>query len=144
MGGAAFGVFAFGGFAAGLVSMGGLALAVLFSWGGFAVAIAGLAFAGFALGLVACGGFACGITAVGGLACGLWVPHAGKGFSYFTSQNVPDYLRYFDTFLARPDTFSVLSLVLVLGMLVPLLLIQLLMTRKEHLRVKRADPKLVE
>jgi len=143
IGGAAFGLFAFGGLAVGLVGFGGLALAALLSFGGCSVALVGVAFGGAAFGLIALGGFGCGIVAVGGGAIGLWVPEAGEAISYFSQETVPHYLQYFDAFLMNKHTVKVIMLVSY-AIFFPMLFIQVLLTKKEHRRIKEADPKLVE
>ncbi len=143
IGGAALGLFAFGGCAVGVFTLGGFALALLLSFGGFSAALFGIAYGGFALGLVAIGGFTCGIVAIGGFAIGLWVPHGSKAISYFTSETVPVYLRYFGGLLANKHSLMVFWGVFI-AMLAIVLPIQGLLTNKEYQRIKRADPKLVE
>ena len=143
IGGAAFGLFAFGGFALGLIAFGGFALAILISFGGFAVAPTGFAIGGFAVGLLACGGFAGGIVAVGGRAIGLWVPMAAKAINYFSKEAVPYYLQYFDAFLTNKQTPKLIMLPFY-AVFFPLLLIQIVLTARERNRIKKADPTLVE
>ena len=140
-GGAAFGLFAFGGFAVGLFAIGGLVLAAFFAGGGLCAALLGFAYGGVALGLVAFGGIACGLVATGGIAAGLWVPIAGQAFSYFMRATVPPYLGYLDRF---GKAIMLLTTPIYLLTCLFLVLIQLIFTKRERRRIKKADPKLVE
>lgn len=91
-GGMTFGVFAFGGLSCGVFTIGGLTAALLFSWGGFAIVPAGIAYAGFALAPIAIGGFAAGIVAGGGFAAGAYAV-GGMSASHYTAQTAPDWMK---------------------------------------------------
>jgi len=137
-GGAAFGVFACGGAAVGLITMGGICAALLFGWGGMAVA--SWAYAGVGVGVVAMGGMVFGIVAMGGKAFGLWVPAGGSlSNSYFTSADVPEVLRLFDSFLKDPSLWMGATLVMLPILLLSIFIPQYLMHR-ENRRIRTIEP----
>ena len=143
IGGAACGVLAYGGFAVGLLSFGGFALALVVALGGITFAPIGLAYGGIAVGLMAVGGLALGIAAMGGLAVGMLClnDHCGKMISYFTAETAPDYIQ------SISDIMNGLFGVIVIGFWIScivLLAVQLSLSRKEHQRIKNADPSLIE
>jgi len=99
-GGMAVGVVACGPFAVGLFSAGFVALGLCWAWA--FLAMGGIVTSFVAIGVVASGFFAIGMVAKGDTAIGAWVPPTGSGpgaFSHYTVENVPLFLRSFESIL---------------------------------------------
>lgn len=139
-GGAAFGVISFGGLSVGILSIGGFAAGLLLAWGGFAFVPLGLAYGGFALGLLAIGGMAAGIIAVGGTAAGIWATGVSCASAYPIEQ-VPEWMK---GLLSFSQTHVGALTLLFLGLFMPTFALTQWAVVREKLRIKNADPTLLE
>jgi len=144
IGGAAVGIFSCGGFSVGLFSFGGFALALLFALGGVAISPLGLAYGGLAIGLMSVGGLSIGVNAIGGLAIGLLAikQNCAHCFSYYMPEHAPAFIKYVSG-LMNTRLVGVMSIVFWLGFIL-FMMAQIIFFRKEHNRIKNADPSLVE
>lgn len=136
-GNVAVGLFAFGNIALGAIAFGALAIAALLSFGGISLAPLGAA-----LGLAAVGQFAFGMIACGGLAIGLWIPWA---IDHISLLNVDNGVQFLQHFLTSTDNIAVFVIIPWLWLVFPILNgIMCSLKKDEYLRIKKADPKLIE
>jgi hypothetical protein len=132
-GNVAVGLFAFGNITLGAIAFGALAIAGLLSFGGISLAPLGAG-----LGLAAVGQTAFGMIACGGLAVGLWTPWAIDRVSLVNVQ-------FLQQFLTSAGQVAVLVITSWFFMVFPILNgVMCSIKRKEYLRIKKIDPKLVE
>ncbi|MDH4239688.1 MAG: hypothetical protein OEW48_09010 [Phycisphaerae bacterium] len=136
-GNVAVGLFAFGNIALGALAFGALAIAGLLSLGGISLAPLGAA-----VGLAAVGQGAFGMIACGGLAVGLQVPWAIDGVSLLSGENGLQFLQHFQT---HEGTVALVAITAWLFLMFPIMNgVMCSIKRNEYLRIKKADPKLVE
>ena len=142
IGGIACGVFAYGAIAVGLMSWGVLALGLMVALGGITLAPIGIAYGLIAIGLMAAGALSIGVWVAGGLAIGLicetsscWYP-----IGQYTSETAPSIVIFIRNLALH---LSGHTLILFWESVIVLLIVKLILSRKERNRIKNADPTLV-
>ena len=140
VGGIACGVFAYGALSFGILTCGVVSIGLLIACGGLSLAPVGFAYGLIAAGLMAVGVISIGVWAIGVISMSLIPGDYWYSINQYISQPTPVHIQYLSSYIRRLQT----PFILFWESAIVLMIIKLILSRKELRRIRKADPTLVQ